>query len=379
MSFRDLEGGPKGHGFSQQAKKRDDDSSFERSIKANIQRMQDSIRSASEQLDRASRGMMSKRVGENLDEFLTKSRDLASETEQSFRDWTIHLASEPNERHRKKFSYEKLRRAFEEEVKNLKNVAKQVVDVQREQAEKAASPNGCAVNGKPAELRPMCEPEDDTHEESRGLLDEEVDSGSGVGDLAELQTRISRERESGIQRIQSQVSEVNQIFRDLATIVTDQGTQLESIESASEETSTHVAGAVSELKKTAERQRSSRERLCCLLGVGLLLLLMIIGPHIHLSSAQQEKVVSAIAVERRSPIYRADVGHADGIDAASSSEASRKDRESYFNHAEPTAEERREDENVGTGEAGQSWGFQSAADEAKQRKELKEKKSREEQ
>lgn len=102
MSFRDLEGGPKGHGFSQQAKKRDDDSSFERSIKANIQRMQDSIRSASEQLDRASRGMMSKRVGENLDEFLTKSRDLASETEQSFRDWTIHLASEPNERHRKK-------------------------------------------------------------------------------------------------------------------------------------------------------------------------------------------------------------------------------------------------------------------------------------
>ena len=58
----------------------------------------------------------------------------------------------------------------------------------------------------------------------------------------------------------SQVMEVNQMFRDLACIVTEQGAQFETIEQQALNSSANTKQAVKELKKAAERQRSQRER-----------------------------------------------------------------------------------------------------------------------
>ncbi len=51
-----------------------------------------------------------------MDDLLANSRDLAQETDGCCQNWSNFLAGEPPERNRKKFSYEKLRQAFEEEV-----------------------------------------------------------------------------------------------------------------------------------------------------------------------------------------------------------------------------------------------------------------------
>ncbi|CAK0799467.1 unnamed protein product [Prorocentrum cordatum] len=112
----------------QPKQRRDEESSFERSIKANVQQMQE----ATDQLDSAQRGYLSRRISESLDTALERSRELSQETEQLFRDWTVHLAGEPSERHRKKFSFEKLQRAFEQEVMHLKDVARRAVTTQQE-------------------------------------------------------------------------------------------------------------------------------------------------------------------------------------------------------------------------------------------------------
>jgi len=281
MSFRDLENGHKVQRHSQPKQRRDEDSSFERSIKANIQEMQDSIRMAGDQLERVQRGRLSRRVGENLDKSLERSRELSQETEQLFREWTVHLAGEPTERHRKKFSYEKLQRAFEEEVGHLKDVAKKAVAAQQG----VLGVDGLHASG-PMECQPLCE-EQDSHQENDeevGLLDD-----SAIAKASQLQqqedagirNRIAQEREEGIRRIQNQVSEVNQIFRDLASIVQEQGVQFETIEQQAETAQSNTKHAVKELRKAVDRQRGTRERLCCMLAMAVMLLCFVLLPHMH--------------------------------------------------------------------------------------------------
>merc|ERR1712190_556487 len=97
----------------------------------------------------------------------------------------------------------------------------------------------------------------------QGLLD---DSPIIAHEDVSLRNRIAQERDEGIRRIQGQVHEVNQIFRDLASIVQDQGQQFESIESQTETAAMNTKETVQELKKASDRQRASRERLCCMLA-----------------------------------------------------------------------------------------------------------------
>eukprot|EP00931_Biecheleriopsis_adriatica_P050032 TRINITY_DN28956_c0_g1_i1.p1 TRINITY_DN28956_c0_g1~~TRINITY_DN28956_c0_g1_i1.p1 ORF type:complete len:382 (+),score=87.81 TRINITY_DN28956_c0_g1_i1:58-1146(+) len=285
MSFRDL-GGAKSSGLAQRQPRRDKDeeTSFERSIKANIQEIQDSVRRANEQLEQAQRSFLSKRIGESLDRFLERSQQLSQETERLFRDWTVHLAGEPAERHRKKFSYEKLQKAFEEEVTHLKDAARRTVAAQQEAVHMDRGSTSI-------ECRPICEEQSafsvcGESDVEHGLLD---DSCVQVSSLAQqedatIRNRIAQEREEGIRRIQSQVHEVNQIFRDLASIVSEQGNEIDSIERTAESASADTKQAALELRKAHDRSRGSRERLCCMLTAAVVLLFLIVLPHMHMSS-----------------------------------------------------------------------------------------------
>jgi len=280
MSFRDLGTGHAAKSQQQPKQRpRDDDSPYERDIRASIQEMQDSLRQASEHLERARRSAFSRRMGESLDKSLERGRDLAQETERLFREWTVHLAGEPAKRHRKKFSYDKLQRAFMEEVEKLKELASRAVAAQQEFAQTADSYN------HPVECKPICGEQEATLDEERGLLDDVGGDQAWIMAQEEasagLQSRVAQEREEGIRRIQSQVSEVNQIFRDLASIVNEQGKQFESIEQQAESAATHAKLAGRELKKASDRQRSARERLLCMLAAATVILCLIVLPHMH--------------------------------------------------------------------------------------------------
>jgi len=281
MSFRDLGSGHAAKSQQQPKQRpRDDDSPYERDIRASIQEMQDSLRQAAEHLERARRSAFSRRMGESLDKSLERGRDLAQETERLFREWTVHLAGEPAKRHRKKFSYDKLQRAFGEEVEKLKELAGRAMTAQQEQLAHAGEGYGHSV-----ECRPICGEQEAGVDEERGLLDDSGDDAAWIMAQEEasagLQSRVAHEREEGIRRIQSQVSEVNQIFRDLASIVHEQGRQFESIEQQAESAATHAKMAGHELKKASDRQRSARERLFCMLACAVVLLCLIVLPHMH--------------------------------------------------------------------------------------------------
>mmetsp|Transcript_20793 Transcript_20793/g.46888 ORF Transcript_20793/g.46888 Transcript_20793/m.46888 type:complete len:360 (-) Transcript_20793:51-1130(-) len=321
MSFRDLEGGPKAgsHASKPQPKqRREEESSFERSIKANIQEMQDTVRKASEQLDHAQRSFLSRRLGEQLDNFLERSRELSQETELIFRDWTVHLAGEPSERHRKKFSMEKLQKAFEDEVSHLKEVARRAMAAQQEAVNAESRLNSASA----LECRAICGEQSSCtsgDDMENGLLDDSEGSQVRRASLQEdvtIRNRIAQEREEGIRRIQNQVSEVNQIFRDLASIVHDQGQQFESIETQAEQASTATKQAGQELRKAVDRQRGARERLCCMLTAAVVILCFVILPHMHILEFHRDPAATGAATGSNPISFDSAAGSSSGYGAA---------------------------------------------------------------
>lgn len=78
-------------------------------------------------------------------------------------------------------------------------------------------------------------------------------------------TAMVEEREREITQIVSTIAELQTIFKDLATLVIDQGTILDNIAYNIEMASQHVEEGVGELKKGEKYQKRSRKSLCILL------------------------------------------------------------------------------------------------------------------
>jgi len=256
MSFSHLESGKGGDFAKQQPQLRcDQDTPFERDIKACIQEMRESIRAAADHHERN----RSKRAENSAGKCLSRARELSQHVEQAFRDWTVHLAGEPAQRHRKKFSMEKLQKAFDQEVKQMKEL---------EQRELARSTMPEIVSTMVNEESCLLDNQDELTSQEAARQDQII------------QNTISQDREAGIIRITSQVSEVNQMYRDLASIVGQQGTCMDTIEEQARSSVKSTKDAIKHLKKASDFQKSSRERLCCGFAVVLMLCIMSILPHL---------------------------------------------------------------------------------------------------
>ncbi|KAL3198232.1 hypothetical protein MRX96_014467 [Rhipicephalus microplus] len=73
------------------------------------------------------------------------------------------------------------------------------------------------------------------------------------------------EREQRIRRIESDMLDCNQIFKDLANIVHEQGDVIDTIEGNIESTQHNTGQAVEQLRSAANYQRKYRRKTCCLL------------------------------------------------------------------------------------------------------------------
>ncbi|KAF5816353.1 putative target SNARE coiled-coil domain, syntaxin domain, syntaxin/epimorphin [Helianthus annuus] len=88
---------------------------------------------------------------------------------------------------------------------------------------------------------------------------------------------IIEERDQGIQEIQNQIGEVNEIFKDLAVLVHEQGTMIDDIGSNIENSHAATTQGKSHLAKASKAQRSNSSMTCLLLViVGIVLLIVVI-------------------------------------------------------------------------------------------------------
>ncbi|MCO5597288.1 hypothetical protein L7F22_051365 [Adiantum nelumboides] len=88
---------------------------------------------------------------------------------------------------------------------------------------------------------------------------------------------LIEERDQGIREIQQQIGEVNEIFKDLAVLVHEQGVMIDDIDTNIETSHAATAQANRQLTKAAKSQKSNSSLACLLLVIfGVVLLIVII-------------------------------------------------------------------------------------------------------
>ncbi|XP_065578179.1 syntaxin-12-like [Artemia franciscana] len=93
-------------------------------------------------------------------------------------------------------------------------------------------------------------------------------------DEAELE--ILRERERAIRQLESDIVDVNTIFKDLATMVHEQGEMIDSIEANVESATMRVEEGTNQLRTASNYQTKARKKKAILLGIGILILVILI-------------------------------------------------------------------------------------------------------
>ncbi|XAR70656.1 hypothetical protein NMG60_11027575 [Bertholletia excelsa] len=88
---------------------------------------------------------------------------------------------------------------------------------------------------------------------------------------------IIEERDQGIQEIQQQIGEVNEIFKDLAVLVHEQGVMIDDIGSNIEGSHAATAQGKSQLTKASKTQKSNSSLTCLLLVIfGIVVLIVVL-------------------------------------------------------------------------------------------------------
>lgn len=85
--------------------------------------------------------------------------------------------------------------------------------------------------------------------------------------ITEDDLRLIQERESSIRQLESDIIDINDIFKDLGMMVHEQGDMIDSIEANVENADVHVQNATQQLARAADYQRSSRKKICILVVV----------------------------------------------------------------------------------------------------------------
>lgn len=95
---------------------------------------------------------------------------------------------------------------------------------------------------------------------------------------------LIQDREERVRQLESDVLDVNEIFRDLGTMIHEQGEQIDSIEANVERAYGNVEQGTEQLLKASQYQKKSRKKMCILIVIFLIIaavIAIIIATQVH--------------------------------------------------------------------------------------------------
>eukprot|EP00339_Tiarina_fusa_P002555 CAMPEP_0117031602 /NCGR_PEP_ID=MMETSP0472-20121206/22697_1 /TAXON_ID=693140 ORGANISM="Tiarina fusus, Strain LIS" /NCGR_SAMPLE_ID=MMETSP0472 /ASSEMBLY_ACC=CAM_ASM_000603 /LENGTH=298 /DNA_ID=CAMNT_0004739965 /DNA_START=16 /DNA_END=912 /DNA_ORIENTATION=- len=125
---------------------------------------------------------------------------------------------------------------------------------------------------------------DTVDEEKQALLAATRQQLSLVENDLDVNDEIIAEREKGIEEVQSAMLEVNEMFRDLNTIVVEQAPLVDSIENHIEHARFDVEKGVEEIEKASDYQKKAGSKtkvIVCLLIIIMIFILLVVALSIY--------------------------------------------------------------------------------------------------
>lgn len=187
----------------------------------------------------------------------------------------------------------KISRDFQSAILGYQAAAKSSAEKQRQYVERAkaaidqgdASSAGLALSpGETSTTMPL---------QQQQLLQTDLIPDSEL----EYQEQVIQEREGEIREIESGILELNEIFRDLGTIVTEQQSMLDNIERNVISVANDTQGASEELVSAHEYQRKAGRRMLCLFLIFVFVLAIVLLA-VSVEDDKKLLLVSCICVRR---------------------------------------------------------------------------------
>lgn len=166
-----------------------------------------------------------------------------------------------------KFTQGKLNQEFRASLTQFQILQRQALEKQR--AGQAALQDG-------QEASKSNDPSAPSNQFPQAQLQEQQNSRLAPQEEVDFQENLIVEREAEIRQIEQSVGELNELFRDVATMVHAQGEQIDLIGENIEGVREDTRGADVELRTASRYQRSARQRACCLLLILAIVLLVVI-------------------------------------------------------------------------------------------------------
>lgn len=164
---------------------------------------------------------------------------------------------------------DRLKNEFQDVVRRYSNVQKQVATRQKYTMTLPSprSPGG-GTSG--------WDGEEDGREQLIDLDQSEIQAQKQVVADLDYENAMLTEREQRIREIEADMLDCNQIFKDLATLVHEQGEVIDTIAGNIETTEHNTGRAVDELRSASQYQAKARKKMCCL-AVVLVLVVVILA------------------------------------------------------------------------------------------------------
>ncbi|XP_041740135.2 syntaxin-12 [Coregonus clupeaformis] len=197
------------------------------------------------------------------------TNQLAKETNKHLKDLgAVSLSSAPSEQRQQKIQKERLMSDFSAALNNFQAIQRQAAEKEKESVARARAGSRLSA-------------EDGTSEEQLVSFDNQEDWGQTTTQtteeaITEEDLELIKERETNIRQLESDILDVNQIFKDLAVMIHDQGEMIDSIEANVESAEVHVDRGTEQLQRAAYYQQKSRKKMC-ILAVVLSIVLTIVG------------------------------------------------------------------------------------------------------
>ncbi|KAK6324222.1 hypothetical protein J4Q44_G00065610 [Coregonus suidteri] len=197
------------------------------------------------------------------------TNQLAKETNKHLKDLgAVSLSSAPSEQRQQKIQKERLMNDFSAALNNFQAIQRQAAEKEKESVARARAGSRLSA-------------EDGASEEQLVSFDNQEDWGQTTTQtteeaITEEDLELIKERETNIRQLESDILDVNQIFKDLAVMIHDQGEMIDSIEANVESAEVHVDRGTEQLQRAAYYQQKSRKKMC-ILAVVLSIVLTIVG------------------------------------------------------------------------------------------------------
>lgn len=167
-----------------------------------------------------------------------------------------------------KWTQQKLSSEFKAALDEFQTVQRRALEKQRASAVATRT----ALHGDESQTGELVEGQD----QQQLLQQQEQQPRLANQDEVDFQEALIIERESEIRNIEQSVGELNELFRDVAHIVHEQGSQLDIIGENVENVTSDTRGANVELRSASRYQKNARNKMCCLLLILAIILTVVI-------------------------------------------------------------------------------------------------------